>query len=71
MSPLLSITMGNKLGLVRLMRAFWVSLQYINSALGLENEILKLLETESTSIHRCQALGYDSASEMSGAYSGI
>lgn len=41
------------------------------SALGLEKQIVKLLETEGISINRCQGQGYDGASAMSGPYSGV
>lgn len=41
------------------------------SALGLEKEIVMLLETEGISINRCRGQGYDGASAMSGAYSGV
>ncbi|ROL50526.1 Zinc finger MYM-type protein 1 [Anabarilius grahami] len=42
-----------------------------HGALGIENEIVKLLESESISIHKCRGQGYDGASAMSGAYSGV
>lgn len=41
------------------------------SALGLEKDIVKLLETEGIYINRCRGQGYDGASAMFGAYSGI
>lgn len=42
-----------------------------HGALAIENEIVKLLESKSISIHKCRGQGYDGASAMSGAYSGV